>query len=131
MAEEKKIPVKEPEEINEDIDLEKAQAEAAEDDADMFVFKFKTPFEYEGKTYNELKFDFNGLTGADSINIEAELQAKGVAIFAPAFSAPYLVRMCARACTEKVDYRFFEAMKLKDYVTIRSKARNFLLSSES
>jgi len=129
MAQDQKI--NEPVDISEDIDLEKEQADAAQDDADMFVFKFKKPFEYEGKTYTELKFDFNGLTGADSINIEAELQAKGVAIFAPAFSAPYLVRMCARACTEKVDYKFFESMKLKDYVTIRSKARNFLLSSES
>ena len=126
---EKKIAEKE--ELNEDIDLDKAEEEAAKDDADLFVFRFKKPFEYEGKTYTELKFDFNGLTGADSINIEAELQAKGVAIFAPAFSAPYLVRMCARACTEKVDYKFFEALRLKDYVTIRSKARNFLLSSEA
>ena len=117
--------------LREDIDLDKEEEEAANDDADLYVFTFKKPFEYEGKTYKELKFDFNGLTGADSINIEAELQAKGVAIFAPAFSAPYLVRMCAKACTEKVDYKFFESMRLKDYVTIRSKARNFLLSSES
>ena len=87
MAQEQKV--NSPAEIVEDIDLEKEQNDAAQDDADMFVFKFKKPFEYEGKTYNELKFDFNGLTGADSINIEAELQAKGVAIFAPAFSAPY------------------------------------------
>ena len=129
MAQEKEI--KKPDEIAEDIDLDKEEQEAAQDDADMYVFTFKKPFEHEGKKYTELKFDFNSLTGADSINIEAELQAKGVAIFAPAFSAPYLVRMCARACTEKVDYKFFEAMRLKDYVTIRSKARNFLLSSES
>ena len=130
MAQEKKEILND-EEQNEDIDLDKAEEEAAQDDADLYVFTFKKPFEYEGKKYTELKFDFNGLTGADSINIEAELQAKGIAVFAPAFSAPYLVRMCARACTEKVDYQFFEAMRLKDYVTIRSKARNFLLSSES
>ena len=129
MAQEKEI--KNQEDIAEDIDLEKEEEEAAQDDADLYVFTFKKPFEYEGRKFTELKFDFNSLTGADSINIEAELQAKGIAIFAPAFSAPYLVRMCARACTEKVDYKFFESMRLKDYVTIRSKARNFLLSSES
>lgn len=122
--------IKKDDELVEDIDLDKAEKEAAQDDANLFTFKFRKPFEYEGKTYTELKFDFEKLTGADSINIEAELQAKGVAIFAPAFSAPYLIRMCARACTESVDYKFFEAMRLKDYVSIRSKARNFLLSSE-
>ncbi len=118
------------EDEDQDINLDELEEEAAQDDADLFVFKFKKPFVYEGKKYTELKFDFENLTGADSINIEAELQSRGLAVFAPAFSAPYLVRMCAKACTEPVDYKFFEAMRLKDYMTIRSKARNFLLNSE-
>ena len=117
-----------------DREYEVAAAEAAKDkakaDPSRYVHKFKKPFVFEGKEYKELHFDFDRLTGEDSLNIEAELQAKGIGVLVPAFSGHYLIRMAARACEEKIGTDTFQKMPLKDFVQIRTKARNFLMESE-
>ncbi len=109
---------------------QKAKEEAAKDNAVHFTFRLLTPVEYDGVTYTELEFDFSEISGADSLNIEAELNASGIVVIAPSYQSPYLLRMCARACKTKIDYKLFSAFKLRDYLAIRNKARNFLMSSE-
>ena len=109
---------------------QKAKEEAAKDNAVHFKFKLITPIEYEGVTYNELEFDFGNISGADSLNIEAELNEMGIVVIAPTYQSPYLIRMCARGCKQKVDAQLFTHFKLRDYLRIRNKARNFLMSSE-
>lgn len=99
-------------------------------DTAVYQHTFKRPFSFEGKTYEKLTFDFGALTGKDSLRIEEELSSKGIAVIAPAFSAPYLARMAARACREKIDIDVLEAMPLKDYEAIRGKARTFLLRAD-
>jgi hypothetical protein len=98
--------------------------------AGTFTHAFRKPFAYMGKEYDKLQFDWEGLTGRDSLAIEAELQAMGVLVAAPAFSAPYIVRMAARACTETIGADAFELMPLADFNKIRGAARSFLLASE-
>lgn len=95
-----------------------------------YTHKFRKPFEYQGKTYNELTFEWENLTGKDGLNIETELQQMGKVVVAPTFSGEYLVRMAAKACTEPIGADAFESMKLSDYNKIRSSARSFLLKSE-
>ncbi len=109
---------------------QKAKEEAAKDTAIKFSFKLLTPVEYEGKTYKELKFDFSEISGADSLNIEAELNAKGIVVISPSYQTPYLLRVCARACNEPVDVDLFLKFKLRDFLALRNKARNFLMSVE-
>ena len=109
---------------------QKAKEEAAKDTAVKFTFRLITPIEYEGETYKELDFDFSGITGADSLNIEAELNSMGIVVIAPSYQSPYLLRMCARACKQDVDFKLFTKFKLRDYLALRNKARNFLMSSE-
>ena len=83
-----------------------------------------------GKTYEKLHFDFDQLTGKDSLDIENELQALGVMVMVPTFSGPYLLRVAAKACKDGLGVDAFEAMRISDYNRIRSKVRNFLLTSE-
>ena len=109
---------------------QKAKEEAAKDTAVRFTLKLLTPIEYEGKTYKEMKFDFSEINGADALNIEAELQAKGIIVISPSYQSPYLMRVCARACTEKIDIDLLTKLKLRDFLALRNRARNFLMSAE-
>ena len=109
---------------------QKAKEEAEKDTAVKFTLKLITPIEYEGTTYKELKFDFSNITGADSLNIEAELNAAGVVVISPSYQSPYLIRLCARACSIPIDLELIKRFKLRDYLALRNKARNFLMSSE-
>ena len=40
-----------------------------------YTHVFKPPFEFEGKTYDKLTFDFEGLLGSDMIAVENEMAA--------------------------------------------------------
>ncbi len=102
-----------------------------EQDTGTYVHTFRTPFTYEGKTFSSVSFDFDRLTGNDALAIEAEMQAMGKPVIIPSLSGDYLIRMAARACSEQVGADFFGTMPLREYQAIRSKARNFLLKSES
>jgi len=95
-----------------------------------YTHKFRKPFSYMGAVYAELRFDWDSLTGRDSLAIEAELQALGTPVVVPAFSGAYLIRMAAKACAEKIGSDAFELMPLSDYNRVRSAARSFLLLSE-
>lgn len=107
-----------------------AEQEAAESTSAVTV-QLSHPVAYENGIYQELSFDFDKLTGEDSLSIENELQAQGKFVVAPTFSGEYLVRMAARACTAKVGQDLIRALPISDYNRIRSAARSFLLRSES
>ena len=78
-----------------------------------------------------MDFDFNKLTGQDSLSIENELQALGKPVIVAEMSGEYLIRMAARACSVKISADDLAAMPLGDYNKIRSRARSFLLRSGS
>ena len=82
---------------------EYAAAEAqAKESVGNYTLKLKKPFTFEGQTFDELNFDFEGLTGDDALAIEDELQAIGKPTISPTFSGQFLVRMAARACTNTI-----------------------------
>lgn len=115
----------------EEEELEQAQEEAKKAE-NLFTLKCKKPFTYEGNEYSELSFDFDGLTGRDSLDVERELAVRGIQVAVPAFSGEYIIRIAAKACTDaKIGSDAFERMSLKDYNRLRSKVRNFLMGSES
>lgn len=107
-----------------------AAKEGAEKAQDLFVLKFKKPFTYDGVEYDELEFDFEGLTGNDSMEIEKELARRGVQVVTPAFNGEYIIRLAARACTTNIGHDAMLQMSIRDYNKIRSRVRNFLFSSE-
>lgn len=105
-----------------------------------YTHTFRTPFTWEGHTFEELTFDFGSLTGGDSLAIENELLLQNKTATVPALSGEYLVRMAARACTAvmeapggrrtRIGVDALRAMPLKDYIRIEGKARSFLLKAE-
>ncbi len=112
-------------------EVEAAEKEAQTETTPAYTHHFKKPFEYNGVKYDELHFRFDNLTGADSLAVEAELQAKGIMLVAPTFNGAYLVRIASRACEEPIGSDGFERMKISDFERIRSRTRNFLMASES
>lgn len=109
----------------------------AEASPNIYTHNFLTPIFFEGESFDELVFDFGGLSAMDSLSIEAELAAIGRAVIVPEFSGDYLLRMAMRACLTrksngmKLGIDFFQALPLAAYVKIRSKARSFLLRAGS
>jgi hypothetical protein len=102
----------------------------AEAPARTYVHKFAKPFTYNGKEYGELAFDWDSLTGRDSLDIEAEISQlmPGKIIIAEELSAEYLIRFAAKCCEEKIGSDAFELMPLRDYKAIKGKARGFLVA---
>ncbi len=90
-------------------------------------FKLRNPVLNNGEELRELTFDFEKLTGADALEIEAELSALGKAAAVPAFSSEYLVRMAMRACEQNVDLDFFRRISIADFNKIQSRTRFFLI----
>ena len=103
-----------------------------------YTHKFKTPFTYEGRTFKILTFDFESLTGADSLAVENEMRMKGQTLVLDAYTGDYLVSIAARACAERdetggrvVSAATIAAMPLGAYRAITGKVRTFLLRSGS
>lgn len=94
----------------------------------VFTAELKKPLMYNGKEYTKLTFDFNKLTGADAVNIEDEMAAKGNTIFMnEVASSVYLMTMAARACEEHIPYNALKNLGIVDFNRIKNKARLFLL----
>lgn len=101
-----------------------------------YTHKFEEPFRWNGKDYEELVFNFAGLTGADSLAAHQEVTAQGVTLVTDAFCLPYLCALSARACTERdsrgfapIDSEALAAMPLLEFRCITGRARRFLLQS--
>ncbi|MBR3965461.1 MAG: hypothetical protein IKJ91_00140 [Clostridia bacterium] len=107
----------------ENIDVEKAPS--------ALVYKLEIPVMYGEKEYTELHIDFTKLRGKDARAISAELQALGKAVLLPSYSDEYLTRMVVRAAEEKIGDDFFDKLTMHDYNKLISRARTFLLKSES
>ena len=119
-------------------DAEK-EAEKAKKEVDVgtYTHTFKTPFQWKGKQYQTMTFDWSGLSGRDHLDIENELLMKGRTLVTPAFTGEFLAGMAARACTERdekgrrvLDGQAMETMSMADFQAITRKARSFLLRAE-
>ena len=91
----------------------------------LYTRVLNRPVVYDGKTYTELTFDFDSLTGGDSLDVEEELMSNGIFMGMKTFDGRYLIRMCARACTADVGYDIFRLMSVKDSNIIQNVARRF------
>lgn len=114
--------------MSEIIDIQDKQIEElAVNSTDVFTIKLKKPFPFEGKTYEELHFDFGKLTGNDCLAIENELNMLGRGAVAPEFSGEYLIRFAARALDENLGPDFISALPAATFTKIRNRVRSFLL----
>lgn len=124
-----------PKKTNQGIDEEELNAaqEEAETpvDSGKRIVILKRPIERMGTTYKELHFDFDGLTGKDSLEVEDEIEkTTHMTVVAPALNLEYLVRISARACSEPIGRDDILNMNLSDFNHIRNMTRNFMLRSD-
>lgn len=101
---------------------------ATEESNGAVTMTLRKPLDYNGHIYTELHFDFDGLTGRDSMEVEAEMiQRKKGAVVVGALNNDYIIGIAAKACKEPIGSDAFMAMSLKDYNRIKEATRNFLL----
>ena len=99
----------------------------AKANAAVYNHKFRKPFEFEGKRYDVLNFNFERLTGRDMIAIENEMQANNEYALDPLLSRNFQSKMAARAGGIGSDV--LESMPLQEFNRIVTAARNFLIDS--
>ncbi|HIS45106.1 MAG TPA: hypothetical protein IAB47_07050 [Candidatus Scatomorpha merdigallinarum] len=92
----------------------------------IYVHKFKKPFTCQGKTYEELTFDFGKLTLNDSLAVEDELNALGKGALVPEWNSQYLVRLAAKACTDKIGSDVLMTLPIHEGRRILTRTRNFI-----
>lgn len=95
-----------------------------------FTLMFNSPFEYEGRTFNSLNFDFSKLTGKDYLAIEDEMARHGKIVLSARLSGEFLSIMSAKACTEPIGVDCIEAMPIKKFEQLRNAARNFFNTAD-
>lgn len=103
------------------------EKDGVESDAGVYTHVFKKPFEYEGRTYTELTFNFERLSGRDMVSIETEMQMANEYALAPEISRSFQGKMAAKAAGIGSDV--LEAMPLKDFNKITNAARSFLIDT--
>lgn len=103
-----------------DVEVVKAAAE----ETSVVIVKLRKEFEFEGITYNEFKLDFDSLKGVDFIKIEKEMNSLNEFALSPEISPNYCARIAARAAG--VPAEVIMNLSLKDFNTIKNKARDFL-----
>ena len=119
-------------------EAERAAEEAKqEQETGSYTHTFKEPFQWKGRTFESLTFDWTTLKGRDHLEIEQEIIMKGRTLVSPAFTGDFLAGMAARACTERnekgkrvIDRQAVMEMPLGDFQIITRKARGFLLRAE-
>ena len=116
-----------------------SQVEAALENAPdpgTYTHRLKKPFTFDGKTVEEMHFDFDSLTGADTLAISAEMNQRFKNLVLPHLSWEFMTLMAVRACTDRdekgirlVNEKLLQALPMRDYNTIVGKVRDFLLTS--
>lgn len=103
-------------------DKKKAASQSAN-----YTHTFKKPREIMGKKYNTMTFYFENLTGDDMEAVEEELAANNQFVLAPEVNSAFQARLAARAAGVASDE--ICRLPLGDYMKIKNKARDFLVSA--
>ncbi len=71
--------------------------------AGRYTHVFVKPFQWQGKTYERLTFDWETLRGADCISAEAAVRRRDAAptLHTGDYPTAYLEELAARSCTER------------------------------
>lgn len=112
-------------------DAEKEENEPQNNDSGKRIVILRKPINVLGTEYKELHFDYNSLTGKDSIAVEEEIERiYHATVITPALNLEYLIRISVRACIEPISRDDIVNLNLSDFTHIRSMARNFMLRSD-
>ena len=95
-----------------------------------FVMPLAKPLVHDEKTYTELTYNFEDLSGNDSLAIERELQMLGHTVIVANFDSEYLIRVCAKACTAPIGIDALGKLCIRDFNRLRNTVRGFLSRRE-
>lgn len=109
---------------------EQIAEEQEEMGAGTYVHVFAKPFEWEGKLYGQLVFEFDKLTGRDTLAVERELAAKNIFTVVRSLNIEFQMRIAARACTSRIGTDMLEALPIKDFEKIMNRVRAFFAAAE-
>lgn len=119
------------EDVKQTAAVEEKKVNVTESDTDTdglnYTHVFKNSFEFEGKTYDKLTFDFEGLLGSDMIAVENEMAAVGEYVLSPEISTSFLSKIAARAAGVGSD--LIEHLPIRDFGKIKNKSRDFLVTT--
>lgn len=93
------------------------------------IIKFKNPYIFEDKEYNEITLNFEGLTGADLENAEIFSDIRVNPAYSGTmaeFAKPYLSAIAA--ISAKVPLEFIKGLPIKEYTAVTVTVQNFLLT---
>ena len=96
----------------------------------VYEHVFKVPFQWEGKTYGKLVFDFEKLKGRDILAVEKELAANSIFTVVRRLNVEFQIRIAARACTEKIGTDALEAMPIRDTERILNRVSGFFANAD-
>lgn len=89
-------------------------------------YTFTKPYEFEGKTYNELEFDLEGMKGSDFAEAKKQFAKMGNFAAVPSADSEFCAVLLSRLA--KVPLEFFEGLPVKDYCALTQSVSNFLLA---
>ncbi len=104
------------------------EKDVQEETEGIYVHKLNKPFTWEGETYTELTFNFDGLKGSDLEAAESEMNMEGKYAPVPEYSIAYVMKIAARAA--HVHSSVIENLPIKDANVIKNKTKSFLLGKE-
>lgn len=109
------------------VSMEDKKAEKEAEKSQNYTHTFKTPVMIEGKQYKTMTFYFERLTGEDVEAVEAELQDQNKYVLSPEISSVFQSMLAARAAGVGSDE--IKRLPVRDYMKIKNKARDFLVSA--
>ena len=95
---------------------------------DNNVYKLKKPLEYEGRIYEEFRFNFEKLNGNNMIQIENELRDRDIFVITPETDTAFQAALAARAAG--VSDSVITALPIADFLAVKRKVRRFLNGME-
>lgn len=87
-------------------------------------YVFGKPYEFEGKEYESIEFDLEGLKGSDISAVKKQFAAAGNFSVLPAMDSDFCALILARVTKQPLE--FFTEMPAKDYCQITQQVGNFL-----
>lgn len=105
----------------------KAGGNVTDSDTQKKVYVLKKPFEYAGKKYEKLEFDFESLIGQDMVDIENEMAAIGEYVLSPEISTSFLLRLAGKAAGVGSDV--IAHLPIRDFGKVKNMSRDFLVET--
>ena len=110
--------------------LFRSVSETPVDDEDSLVIKFKKPFTFEQKEYEEI--DLTGLedlTAQDMVSVDRILKrhSSGIDVM-PEVSMEYALNLAAKAAKQPIE--FFQALPPREAMKVKNRIMGFLFGSD-